>query len=844
MQLHVFCLKIIYACMIATLYEAIPQECPMKCRCVNTTVDCQNQLLTVLPANLPTNCTALIFSNNLLVELDATSFDQLRQNNLLLLDLSRNKINCIANGTFAKMTNLHTLILDGNEVGITRFTFVGMSNLRTILHREMKFGGRIPIFGNLTKLEAIDLSRCSIKGARLPKDYSELINLKTFILNGNKLKSITSHNLQHLNCENIVTFSCEFCDLVIIDTILLFRFRSLKVLHLAYNSFTITSLQSILTGLSLSFHLTLFDISAMKLDRNLPADFFRPLSNCTLQTLVLFNLFRTHSETDQDMPLTLKSGTFKSLKTLKNLDLSYSLITSVEDLAFEGLDSLQTLDMSNALIEPLTTMSISYPPTLKRLNLSGNGLFLDKISSFTRLNDLVELKLSGSSHFPFKSLSFSPNNSLSYLELTNSNLMDRADEQPFAMLTKLTTLDLTNSKIKLEHHLLYGLTNLRTLNLSSCNIYHLVVGLFRDQGNLRVLDFRKNFLTELHDEIYLPLSNLQLLLLIDNRIEIISESFFQMWSNLHIDLRSNRFNCSCDMLWFRRHMDTDTTDNKVILLNKYKYTCLAPMEYFAKFFINIQASDLERKCFKPTYAKFIYLFAVLNIGAIIFFVFTALIYRYRWYIKWTYYKRCTALLNNLNSGDIVLHKLNEYNVYFSYAEEDIDWVEEMLSKIEIYLNNGSAQAVEITTPISIFNSSNDNQNIACNDDQTGEENSERRHYRFYYDKRNTQPHLSMIGQMAEAIYNSQHAVVVLSLSYLNTAKNKFELDLIQTALMERYGQTAYEHMIFVTVSKTTRLAYLLPSYLRHHFDSSAVVWNSYDYVLQREFLVELKNRLK
>ncbi len=558
---------------------------------------------------------------------------------------------------------------------------------------------------------------------------------------------------------------------------------------------------------------------------------FENLKNCPLKILLLIAAIQSSS---------LQKNTFISLRGLEILDLRYSVITTIEDGAFAGLDSLKTLYLANSTIGPQWKPSINlFPSNVHELNL--DNIEVHGVYSFWNLNQLIKLSLRKSTHFPLNNMSFPLKNSLLHLDLTSSSL-NNLPHEPFAMLSNLKILDMSSCKLTFEMHLFHKLNNLETLNLADCNINQIEPGLFRDQVKLHTLDLSRNFIKDCSDSLFLPLSGLQQLYLGENQIKTLHESFFKMWKTLEIDLSLNPFNCSCEMLWFRRLIEPSKRDPVIKFLNTDKYACASPVEYDRHRFIDIVINEMDRKC--QIFPRYITIIVTTNYVALFVFIIFIVCYKYRWYVKWYCYKICMS-----SSRKTLIRSVSSesgFNIYISSALEDSEWVEELITKFEI-------QAIPPTNPDPPSVSYTMRNVDGFTHDST--DSSDTRifilpsnmpaiNYNIYYEKRDALPHLSQIGQMDAAIFNSRNAVVAISLSYLSSAKHQFELDLILQAMMERYGNFANSHIIFVTLEKSNNMTSLLPRHLRKHFETTVLTWNCEDHVQQEQFWTEFNKKIE
>ena len=112
----------------------------------------------------------------------------------------------------------------------------------------------------------------------------------------------------------------------------------------------------------------------------------------------------------------------------------------------------------------------------------------------------------------------------------------------------------------------------------------------------------------------------------------------------------------------------------------------------------------------------------------------------------------------------------------------------------------------------------------------------------YYEKR-CLPNQSTFQESAKAIYSCKFVLITLSTAYLRDRRLQFELDLIQTAMTERYGYDAFNHIIFVTAEPTGELMHLIPEQLRRVVDNSCILWSATNEMQQNYFWEKFNEKL-
>jgi len=280
------------------------------------------------------------------------------------------------------------------------------------------------------------------------------------------------------------------------------------------------------------------------------------------------------------------SNIFACNKNLRKLKIGYS-VSSLNNQSFNGLFNLTELDLSSNEIAVLPYGLFDSCTALKVVNLSSNKFLKLETSTFQNLVNLEELDLSSNSIQQLDSNMFLCNKKLIKLML-NYNGITQLNKDFFKELNQLTHLDLGNNKmislpdglfdnclkvlnlsrnkfLKLETSTFQNLVNLEELNLSHNYIEKAdYSNIFAYNKNLRKLyisgisskslnkqSFNGLILTELHlryceitdldEELFNGLVNLNVLDLCRNKIMSLPDDIFKNLTNLkYLDLQSNQ----------------------------------------------------------------------------------------------------------------------------------------------------------------------------------------------------------------------------------------------------------------------------------------------------------------
>ncbi|XP_039626895.1 leucine-rich repeat and transmembrane domain-containing protein 2-like [Polypterus senegalus] len=178
--------KHVFLCLmgVMTLLMEAVWACPSLCRCSNMTVDCSDNGLLSLPANLPSNTKTLLLLNNKLSLLPPWAFSNL--SSLENLDLSNNFLDNLPSSLFRQLGNLSELILRNNSI-----TSLDKGLLQSCagLHRlDLSINGlsQVPlgVFDGLQEVTWLSLSDNRLHALERAT-FEPLSNLQHLLLRGN-----------------------------------------------------------------------------------------------------------------------------------------------------------------------------------------------------------------------------------------------------------------------------------------------------------------------------------------------------------------------------------------------------------------------------------------------------------------------------------------------------------------------------------------------------------------------------------------------------------------------------------------------------------------------------------
>ncbi|KAK9178291.1 hypothetical protein WN943_027481 [Citrus x changshan-huyou] len=305
---------------------------------------------------------------------------------LTALELGGNTFSGFIPNTIGNLRNLEWLSLGNNYLtsSTSKLSFLSSlancKKLRDIGLTGNPLDGILPSsIGNLSKsLETLLIANCSISG-NIPPSISNLSNLLTLVLEGNKLTGpipITFGRLQKLQGLDLAfnklvgSFPDELCHLARLDQLVLFgnklsgsipsclsNLTSLRSLYLGSNRFT-----SVIPSTFWSLKdILFFDFSSNFLVGTLSFDI--------VNLKVPLGISLSENNLSGDMPATVGG-----LKNLQIMDLAYNRLEGQIPESFGDLTSLEVMNLSNNKISGSIPKSMEKLFYLRDLNLSFNEL--------------------------------------------------------------------------------------------------------------------------------------------------------------------------------------------------------------------------------------------------------------------------------------------------------------------------------------------------------------------------------------------------------------------------------------------------------------------------------------
>ncbi|XP_051499858.1 toll-like receptor 7 [Apus apus] len=563
-----FLLLFLFPLLLSGAWFLKSLPCDVKAYEDTVAVDCTSRRLMEVPRGIPENATNLTLSINHIPYINPTSFAHLE--NLMEIDF---RCNCvpvrmgpkdhvcvmrpmIENGTFAALTRLKSLYLDGNQLleipqglpatlsllsleansisSIQKVNFSELGNLEALyLGQNCYYRNPCNVSFEIEKTAFLELKKLTVLSLKsnnlthIPPNLSS--TLKELYIYNNKIQAIQEydfsalHNLEILdlsgNCPRCYNapYPCIPCpkNTIEIHSKAFYSLKNLRVLRLHSNS-----LQSIPS----SWFKNIRNLEELDLSQNFlikeigDAQFLKFIPNLIVLDLS-FNF-----EVKMYSPSLNLSKTFSSLSNLETLRLRGYVFKELKQENLDPLRSLRNLtvlDLGTNFIKIADLRVFKEFPALKLIDLSVN-----KISPS-----------SGESNF----YGFYSNPSISEEQFNRHVLQEmhyfKYDEYARSCRSKDKEAASYESSVK-EDCLKYG----ETLDLSRNNIFFINPSDFHGLGFLRCLNLSGNAISQtLNGSEFNYLPGLKYLDFSNNRIDLLYSTAFQELKLLEVlDLSNNK----------------------------------------------------------------------------------------------------------------------------------------------------------------------------------------------------------------------------------------------------------------------------------------------------------------
>ncbi|XP_050530009.1 leucine-rich repeats and immunoglobulin-like domains protein 3 [Daktulosphaira vitifoliae] len=409
-------------------------ECPKKCECLDTYVDCSGKKLNKFPEPLPLWTESLDLSSNKISGIIKITIDSYFR----LLNLKLNKNSIITFPFFMNKTRINILNLAHNKIDKLDYeTLKNLPNLTTLdLNQNKLTVLNNNIFPSSNQLRALNLNNNYISSINV-NTFDSLVHLLELKLSHNKLKNLPIGLFKKL--DNLLFLDLSKNHITVIEGLLFKDLGNLKTVILRQNN-----IEDLLDG---SFY-GLSSLKALHLESN-------SLSKVSkgwlygLNSLVYLNI--SHNKIDE-----LKNG-WEYCPTLEELDLSNNKLQSIEENSLENLGKLQKLYLDINRISFIEEGSFNNTPSLQMLNMDNNHLAWmveDVRGPFNGLKYLKKLSLAANNILYIKKDAFYGLENLIELNLLHNNIVE-IQESSFKYLPRLVYLYLNTSSLVCDCSLLW-----------------------------------------------------------------------------------------------------------------------------------------------------------------------------------------------------------------------------------------------------------------------------------------------------------------------------------------------------------------------------------------------------
>ncbi|OXU29844.1 hypothetical protein TSAR_010372 [Trichomalopsis sarcophagae] len=554
----------------------------------SATVNLSHNAITKIESGAFENCANIVvldLSHNKIENISKTAFDPATY--ATTLQLSFNYLTALNQVPLQNMTGLKVLNVSHNNIRIIpRQTFPKLYELHTI---DLSYNNLSDIynaiFQTLFSLRALNLSHNALDKIK-PSTFGPLPTLLDLDLSYNKLNDISRGSLTRLaSCRTLSVKHNELTKMFLIP---------ISLGHLDISDNLLEEIPSTDVWPSMNALLSL-DLSNNRLSDNLGTGSFESL--LTLRTLNLQNNGITKPPWEALSSLTslqyvymqnnnittLNKAAFGRLPIVFELNLANNQISNVTERAFEGLLQLLTLNLTNNQITHIPNGAFRGLVSLRNLDLSHNEL--ERLDNKTNglLDDCLSLEKVNLSH-----------NKISTIE---RKTLPHDPWIPY----KIKEVDLSyNSIAVINFDFTLGTKKVIFMNLSHNNIVDIRRYVLGNMTALQTLDLSYNELNDLSEQdVFQPSNNLTNLILHHNRFNHLPWDKIVSMPNLkHLDLEYNDFSSIDDNLMKVLHNGTRVTYTG----NPLHCDCyVRPLRRWLDTFTEIPEDWRSVECTSPSY---------------------------------------------------------------------------------------------------------------------------------------------------------------------------------------------------------------------------------------------------
>ncbi|XP_076074930.1 toll-like receptor 1 [Mytilus galloprovincialis] len=356
---------------------------------------------------------------------------------------------------------------------------------------------------------------------------------------------------------------------------------------------------------------------------------------------------------------------------LRVLTLNDNALRFLEPISFKCLYRLEELRLDSNRFTSLGNNVFTYLTNLKRLTIN-------TAHRITRLSPLV---FNSSS---LQKLQFAQNGFI-FDKCKQGVACERYDvDTIFRFLPKLVDLDLTKNFLPDDTEFLLRmfspLVKLQKLNLHSASLDKLPYNLFQKMQHLEILILSGNKLAKWNQNTFVNVTSLRKLHIQGNNINLINKTTFPLnllLSLEKLDLTSNPFWCTCDLMWF---LDTirKTNLSKTLTMWPSRYACSYPNELKYRWLKNYRPTVESCTPWDPTDTIIAFVF----LGVLLVVISVTIILKCQTNIRNILYLIRLHRHKRRNCSSDLPAKY-EFDAFIVYCDSDRHWVHgELLKRLE------------------------------------------------------------------------------------------------------------------------------------------------------------------
>lgn len=632
------------------------------------------------------------------------------------LYIKTTRISTIHRDDFINFKNLFSMELQFNlelnrfEPGCFR-TLHNLTNLHITYNHNLKYLDE-DVFDGLTNLQTLVLYKNAFTQVY---DITKTLSIKyvpsllALSLNENVFREVRKNDFLVMQGSLLQELKLILCQIDYIHPKSFNPLQNMKALFLGQNTFNSFNVEQFLDEMVQNK----IPLRYLSLDETgLKKSSYRILQLIDKLGVEILNI--SHNVFDN-----LSTQSFPKMVNIQVLDLSGCLLLDIENGTFDNLPNLEALLLNeNRLPSVSPGMTVKH---LKKLDISENSgnpisrsYFHIDDNSFKNMNKLIELKLAYNLVTQLTSDTFNGLINLKYLGLKNATIFSM-DQDSFGQLCNLKYLNLESNKftITLNANIFKGLSELNVLLLGECSLEHLnaAPSVFTYLPKLQFLGLQGNCLYTLDSALFLPCTNLAVLVLAQNKLIEWTDILLPNSSVRKLDLGQNKIKTlSVNMLENLKHLQMLNLDGNPLtcdcmfspvekwlnernytssfLVSSYTATCVSPDEWgqvsIFNYFIYLRLNPNECTIFGIDSQTV--LISALTVVSVILIAVSVVGYYYRSYIRhWVLLLRMAFRRYLRLKKRNLLHtqgQIYKYDAFVSYSNEDEGFVVNLINKLE------------------------------------------------------------------------------------------------------------------------------------------------------------------